>query len=51
MLVHFRRERNMPRPPSAQQNVPVLFRRECNMPEVDANEVKQLLILVASLTG
>ena len=30
-----------------QQNVPVLFRRECNMPEIDANEVNQL----ASLTG
>ena len=33
-----------------QQNVPLLFRRECNiMPEIDANEVNQLLI--ASLTG
>ena len=36
-----------------QQNVPVFFRRECNiyMPEIDANEVNQLLILIASLTG
>ena len=30
-----------------QQNMPVLFRRECNMPEIDANEVNRL----ASLTG
>ena len=34
--------------PVQQQNAPpVIFRRECNMPEIDANEVNQL----ASLTG
>ena len=73
MLVHFRRERNMPGPPSAIPRYSKMCRyffagnatcrvppavpgtakcagdfcRECNMPEIDANEVNQL----ASLTG